>query len=114
MWEYWIDGLTDAVALRPEAWDALADDPARAAPWSQLATLIAVAGNESDLDSVEINALQDRAPAELTDAVQRLYAAQVSVAGPSSPDVSATTASKVGRNDLCPCGSGKKHKRCCG
>ena len=22
--------------------------------------------------------------------------------------------SKVGRNDLCPCGSGKKHKNCCG
>ena len=24
------------------------------------------------------------------------------------------TASKVGRNELCPCGSGKKYKRCCG
>jgi uncharacterized protein len=24
------------------------------------------------------------------------------------------TASKVGRNDLCPCGSGKKYKKCCG
>ena len=23
-------------------------------------------------------------------------------------------ASKVGRNDRCPCGSGKKHKLCCG
>ena len=23
-------------------------------------------------------------------------------------------ASKVGRNDPCPCGSGKKHKVCCG
>jgi uncharacterized protein YecA (UPF0149 family) len=23
-------------------------------------------------------------------------------------------ASKVGRNDPCPCGSGKKYKRCCG
>ena len=23
-------------------------------------------------------------------------------------------ADKVGRNDLCPCGSGKKYKRCCG
>ena len=23
-------------------------------------------------------------------------------------------AHKVGRNDPCPCGSGKKHKRCCG
>jgi uncharacterized protein YecA (UPF0149 family) len=21
---------------------------------------------------------------------------------------------KVGRNDPCPCGSGQKHKRCCG
>lgn len=24
------------------------------------------------------------------------------------------TASRVGRNDPCPCGSGKKHKKCCG
>lgn len=24
------------------------------------------------------------------------------------------TAAKVGRNDPCPCGSGKKYKRCCG
>lgn len=28
----------------------------------------------------------------------------------ASPAVSA----KIGRNDLCPCGSGKKYKRCCG
>jgi len=25
-----------------------------------------------------------------------------------------SNASKVGRNDLCPCGSGKKYKKCCG
>lgn len=24
------------------------------------------------------------------------------------------TEAKVGRNDLCPCGSGKKFKKCCG
>jgi uncharacterized protein YecA (UPF0149 family) len=24
------------------------------------------------------------------------------------------TAPKVGRNDPCPCGSGKKYKKCCG
>jgi uncharacterized protein YecA (UPF0149 family) len=28
-----------------------------------------------------------------------------------SPPLVANT--KVGRNDPCPCGSGKKHKRCC-
>ena len=26
----------------------------------------------------------------------------------------APPAGKVGRNDPCPCGSGQKHKRCCG
>ncbi len=25
-----------------------------------------------------------------------------------------TTTPKVGRNDPCPCGSGKKYKKCCG
>ena len=25
-----------------------------------------------------------------------------------------TVGKKVGRNDLCPCGSGKKYKKCCG
>ncbi len=25
-----------------------------------------------------------------------------------------TVEKKVGRNELCPCGSGKKHKKCCG
>ena len=24
------------------------------------------------------------------------------------------SANEVGRNDLCPCGSGKKYKKCCG
>lgn len=32
--------------------------------------------------------------------------------GPSQPTVRATP--KVGRNDPCPCGSGKKFKKCCG
>ena len=33
------------------------------------------------------------------------------------PEVNITfhrEAPKVGRNDLCPCGSGKKYKKCCG
>ncbi|MEG3084402.1 UPF0149 family protein [Sphingomonas sp. PB2P12] len=114
LWEYWIDGFAEATALRPEAWKALADDSERAAAQSRLATLIAVARNESDLDSVEVNAFQDIAVAELTDAVQRLYAAHARVAGTTSVVAEPTTASKVGRNDPCPCGSGKKHKRCCG
>jgi preprotein translocase subunit SecA len=34
--------------------------------------------------------------------------------GPGSKRETVTTDRKVGRNDPCPCGSGKKYKRCCG
>lgn len=114
LWDDWIDGFAEMTTLRPDAWAALADDPRTAAPHARLATLIAVARDESDLDSVEVNALQDRATAELTGAVQDLYAARARVVDTASGNALATPASKVGRNDACPCGSGNKHKRCCG
>jgi len=31
-----------------------------------------------------------------------------------NPVAQVTAAPKVGRNEPCPCGSGKKHKKCCG
>jgi hypothetical protein len=34
--------------------------------------------------------------------------------GPWEPAEPVRKALKVGRNEPCPCGSGKKHKRCCG
>lgn len=117
LWEAWIDGFAEAMALRPDAWAALAQgaDPDAAAAASRLAMLVAVAHDESDLDSLQINALQDHAPDDLIDAVLRLHAARTQVAGePTSPIASVSIPAKVGRNDPCPCGSGKKSKRCCG
>jgi preprotein translocase subunit SecA len=38
-------------------------------------------------------------------------AAQSQSAGPQAPIV--RKQERVGRNDPCPCGSGKKYKRCC-
>ncbi len=31
-----------------------------------------------------------------------------------NPPVTVTSQKKVGRNEPCPCGSGKKYKKCCG
>jgi SWIM/SEC-C metal-binding protein len=31
-----------------------------------------------------------------------------------NPPLPKKASQKVGRNDPCPCGSGKKHKKCCG
>lgn len=33
---------------------------------------------------------------------------------PDAPIEPAQSERTVGRNDPCPCGSGKKHKKCCG
>lgn len=34
-------------------------------------------------------------------------------ARPNTPNMTVIKSEKVGRNDLCPCGSGKKYKKCC-
>ncbi|WP_258046760.1 UPF0149 family protein [Sphingomonas folli] len=113
LWEDWIGGFAEAVALRPDAWSALANDDSLSQPWSRLETLIKVARNESDLDSVEVNALQDHVVSDLTDAVLRLYPMSDRSLAASTIAPSTMMAAKIGRNDPCPCGSGRKHKRCC-
>ena len=45
---------------------------------------------------------------------QQEQAANTPVGGPTRPATVRRTQPKVGRNDPCPCGSGKKYKRCCG
>jgi preprotein translocase subunit SecA len=45
---------------------------------------------------------------------QQEQAANTPVGGPPRPATVRRTQPKVGRNDPCPCGSGKKYKRCCG
>jgi uncharacterized protein len=116
LWELWIDGFAAAMEMRPESWAAVADgnDPDAAAALARVSMLIAVARNESPLDSVQINALQDRAPAELIEAILQLHAASPRDGGTPSAAPIGVPPAKVGRNEPCRCGSGKKSKRCCG
>jgi preprotein translocase subunit SecA len=53
--------------------------------------------------------------------IDGMHAAQAAHAGQSAPDPQEEAVKtvrldhpKVGRNDPCPCGSGKKYKKCCG
>jgi preprotein translocase SecA subunit len=60
----------------------------------------------------------ERAAAELESQPQRRQRMVLSHGGNGDAQASAAPArrqaNKVGRNDPCPCGSGKKYKRCCG
>jgi len=82
-----------------------------------------VAGDDRPLTPSEVSLRQAllAANSDLFAALQRrhrmmrtLYANSAAAAGrPAARPAIARRASKVGRNDPCPCGSGKKAKRCC-
>ncbi|PTQ65866.1 uncharacterized protein C8J45_101725 [Sphingomonas sp. PP-CE-3G-477] len=116
LWELWVDGFSEAMALRPDSWAMLAAgaDHDAADALARLSSLIAIAHDESPLDSIEINVVNDRALADLNDSIVRLYAARIRAGELGSMTPLPPTATKIGRNDPCRCGSGVKSKRCCG
>lgn len=114
LWERWIDGFAEAMALRPDEWLALAErDEDAADAIASLSELIAVARGESDLNTPAVNALDASAPADLAAAVLRLHGAR-GRSGGIVATIAEAVPIKVGRNELCRCGSGRKSKRCCG
>lgn len=113
LWELWIEGFERGLSLRPEAWEALCirDEEAEAA-FALLTTLIFIAEGDpdtkADLGPEKVEELTAVASELIPEAVE--YLARAGRAGLRKP----VRSTKIGRNDLCPCGSGKKHKKCCG
>jgi uncharacterized protein len=118
LWELWVEGFEKAVKLRPQSWQPLlgADlDTVRA--WSGLMNLADIARNESSLSGTQIEALTATAPDDIAGWVLDLNAWRLAnLAAPPGlqPTASPASSPRVGRNDPCPCGSGRKYKKCCG
>ena len=115
IWEVWIEGFEAAVKLRPEAWKRMldADTETAEAMAGMLALAAWAAGDESvqpkppDLDEV--------APDAIAPCIVKLNTWRLANHGaPQGTGPARHTGPKVGRNDPCPCGSGKKYRKCCG
>ena len=112
VWETWADGFMVGMTLDVDGWSArmrsrsLAGDATRV-----MINLIDVSRDDPDalknLGPQHVAMFRENAPDLLTECVLKLMQSD----GPRSPIVRGP---KVGRNDPCPCGSGKKHKKCCG
>jgi len=120
IWECWIEGFEKAVALRPNAWVPLrvADESARRA-YAGLWTLIDAMRRDERLSKTEIDALIENGQEYIADWVVELGAWRLANYDPLTLASTPKTAfdevnTKVGRNQPCPCGSGKKYKRCHG
>jgi preprotein translocase subunit SecA len=59
------------------------------------------------------DAAPEPAPRPVAPAPRRTPGVTLSRGTPERKPEAARTGQKVGRNDVCPCGSGKKYKKCC-
>jgi len=113
LWELWIDGFNTAMQLRAESWDAIAlSGGAPSDALLGLTCLIMIDRGEGDLPAEATDALSADAPDLIPLWIETLAAWRLEHSGyTKGPPVPKT---KTGRNDPCPCGSGKKYKKCCG
>jgi uncharacterized protein len=124
LWETWCCGFERAMRLRPDAWERIVDssDEEAAASVNMMLALYNIAEGHSDLPKASITALTEEAPDLIPNLVLTLnswtksgttaapYPAWAAANQPHAP----FRGPKVGRNAPCPCGSGRKHKQCCG
>ncbi|EQB16549.1 MULTISPECIES: UPF0149 family protein [Sphingobium] len=113
LWEMWIDGFAQAMALSPGGWARIeADDDAGChAALAGIRTLRDFADGHRDLDRQEEDRWDAEAPDLIPIWVEMLHQWRLEN-DPHRP--AASRRAKVGRNDPCPCGSGRKYKKCCG
>jgi uncharacterized protein len=111
--EAWSWGFWEGMELRPGSWEEIWADPDAAPLMRPLYLLGADEIDESELPEVEDPLKAHQLALEIEanlPAIHRFWLprrkAAVETVKRDEP--------KVGRNDDCPCGSGKKYKKCCG
>ena len=112
LWLFWIEGFNRALALRPSAWDPMLEAGSSAQEaLAAILAMTAIAAEDCDLPAEDIAEIEASAPDLIGECVEALYAWRTNPIAAAGP---AKKGPKVGRNDPCPCGSGKKFKKCCG
>lgn len=114
----WAEGFLDAVRLRPQRWmELFEDEEARVL----VAPIVALTCDEAgapfvDADDEEVARLNREAASLIPAAVAAIdqFWKERRASGDPADREAPGHARKVGRNAPCPCGSGRKFKRCCG
>ena len=123
LWEPWISGFEQAMQLRVDCWEATLDstDEEVRSTIPMILALHEINIGTSELDEAAIDELDEIAPDLIPGMVLSLNAwtkGQTGMPGPANlamaPSGILPGRTKVGRNEPCPCGSGKKFKKCCG
>ena len=115
----WAEGFLQAIMLRADAWERLLKSKRDG---QLLVPILALCGDDNGESLLGIPPDEEERVTE--EAIEFIPACVAAIAaywhemGPKQVSMPFTARApsqgKVGRNDPCPCGSGKKYKRCCG
>lgn len=125
LWEPWVSGFARAMEMRPKAWDKIMScgEMHLVEGLTMLLLMQAFCEGEINLPDNEIEEMDAQAPDMIPNIVLDLndwtksqqqqgfpFASQAA----ANTNIKPFTNKKIGRNASCPCGSGKKYKKCCG
>jgi len=112
----WAEGFADAIRLRQAAWQPLFEDRQANVMLTPIMVLSDDPEGGSPLEGdPEVGAaLRDEAANRIPACVAGIHAFWKGRRGRPVAAAGRAKSPKVGRNDPCPCGSDRKHKRCCG
>ena len=113
--EMWAYGFAEGVKLSQAAWQPLFDHP-DGRRWYRPIGLLGA--NDFSADQAELTRTPEQRAAlaaEIVESLARMHAFWLPLRHAVAERQQAQRMStKVGRNEPCPCGSGKKFKKCCG
>jgi uncharacterized protein len=107
----WVKGFFKAMKLDPQYWSDLADDDRTA---DLIGLFVCFIDIDADIDEPDdAQNIRDEHAALIPRSLIGLRKLALLREGDATA-LRSMQANKVGRNQPCPCGSGKKFKRCCG
>ena len=113
--EVWAYGFTEGVALQRDAWQPLFDSPEGRQSYRPIG-LLGENNFSADQDALTTTPAQrEQLAMQIEDSLMRIHAFWLPLREATyEREMSKRLRAKVGRNEPCPCGSGKKFKKCCG
>ncbi|MDY7578193.1 UPF0149 family protein [Herbaspirillum sp. RTI4] len=110
--EAWSAGFWEGMQLRWPQWQAIFDSPL--APLMRPIYLLGADElEEEELLLIDTPIKSDKLAVEVESAIPHIYRFWQPLRK-SAVETVQRDQPKIGRNDVCPCGSGKKFKKCCG
>lgn len=113
--EVWAYGFTEGVALKRDAWQPLFDSP-EGRQWYRPIGLLGENDFSSGQDALTTTPAQrEELAKQIEGSLMNIHASWLPLREAAHErEMSQRLGTKVGRNEPCPCGSGKKFKKCCG